>query len=148
MYRVSRSHNSEFHLPLELLREIIKLLDPAGQRNMMLVAHVVRNQAIEFLFKQLSYSRFSQIQRIHKAREDVKGAIRKLRLSRLTEKADELIILFQFLRTLPNLQSFEYNGFGPSHQMSPFFDSIRHAPLSELIFGTSACPLEDGLPVE
>ncbi|KAG6816126.1 hypothetical protein H0H87_008476 [Tephrocybe sp. NHM501043] len=53
-----------------------------------------------------------------------------------------------FLWTLPNLQSFEYIGFGPSRQMSPLFDSIRHAVLSEFICGTSACLLEDGPPVE
>ncbi|KAG6914840.1 hypothetical protein DXG01_015031 [Tephrocybe rancida] len=157
MTLISQSSTYDFPLPTELLREIIKSLDPAEQCNMALVANVTRDQVLDLMFKQLSYTGLSitkKIRGIHQAREDVKGAIRKLQLksTNLTIRHDDdSSVIFQFLRTLPNLQVFEYTQIGllvPPSKVFQLFDSIRHAPLSELLLHTGNYSIVEGPPVE
>ncbi|KAG6906395.1 hypothetical protein DXG01_014134 [Tephrocybe rancida] len=123
---------------------------------MALVARVTRNQVLDLMFKQLSYTGFSiteKIRGIHQAREDIKGAIRKLRLKStiLIEDDDDSSVIFQFLRTLPNLQVFEYTQIDllvPPSEVFQLIDSIRHAPLSELFLDTGIYSIVEGPPVE
>ncbi|KAG6907107.1 hypothetical protein DXG01_010483 [Tephrocybe rancida] len=124
---------------------------------MALVARVIRDQALDLMFNQLSYTGASiteKIRGIHQAREDIKGAIRKLQLKStiLDGDDDDSSVIFQFLRTLPNLQVFEYTQIDllvPPSEVFQLFDSIRHAPLSELFLDTGIYSFTvEGPPVE
>ncbi|KAG6827274.1 hypothetical protein H0H92_012510 [Tricholoma furcatifolium] len=115
------------------------------------------DQALEFIFKELSYTGLSiteKIRAIHSARDDVKACVRILRLDSddiIVEEEDSSNILCQFLRTLPNLRTLEFIQLAPlipPNCMLQFFDTIRQAPLSELVFVSRSDSVVEGLPVE
>jgi hypothetical protein len=65
----------EFPVPVELLREIIKLLPPA---DLSLACRLTRSQAIPFIFGHLRYTGkiTPKVRDIHLARKDVKEVIK------------------------------------------------------------------------
>ncbi|KAJ3482517.1 hypothetical protein NLI96_g6917 [Meripilus lineatus] len=144
-------------LPVELFQEIIKCMDPDDQRNISLVSHFSRELTLPFVFGNLSYSRFQkmeQIRGIHQARKGIKMVIRKIRIVLsivCTLSSDDRCIIFELLRTLPNLHTFECLGVWHLVHMdglSELVDSIRHAPLSELYLYTAKNFDIKGPPIE
>ncbi len=66
-------------LPVEILRETVKLLSPEEQRTFSLASQSSRNLALEFVFGCLQYTTFdlsSKIRDVHQARKDVKDVIK------------------------------------------------------------------------
>jgi hypothetical protein len=71
--------SQEFSLPVEILREIVKLLSPEEQRTFSLASRSSRKLALEFIFGCLQYTSFvlwSKIRDLHQTRKDVKDVIK------------------------------------------------------------------------
>jgi hypothetical protein len=156
-------------LPPELWTEIVKLLPLADQRAFSLVSRSARNLVLPSLFGYLSIfgNPTTDLWRIHDAGPDVKAVVRwvdprhvqhrewdvkrifaprkvtfsKTTLTQYPIGLDE-DILFQFLSTLPNLQSLEYHRscFYVPKELSRLLASVQYAPLRQLTLHTGHYP--------
>ena len=149
-------------LPLELMLVIIQLLSHKDQQTFCLLSQSSRQLALSAVFRKLVYSRNVgfHIKRFNEARGDVKAAIKFVRYSYqplcydtdpwllvhlpwIRELAlhdlgygdwDHESILFPFLRTLPNLQSFTFSQFHRSPGSLQLVASLQHCPLEHFTY--------------
>ncbi|KIM43360.1 hypothetical protein M413DRAFT_69374 [Hebeloma cylindrosporum] len=147
----------DFPLPLELLTEIVKLLPTQDQRTLSLASQVTRIYSIPFAFRNLRYTEqvVSKILKIHQASQGVKDVIRfvsTLSSQRTLLKRNAInkeAVIFEFLKSLPNLQSFEFTQIypliRPAH-IPQLINSLQHAPLNELVLATGNYAPVDGPP--
>ena len=152
----------DFVLPPELLREVLTCMEPTDHRNMTLVSHFVREQALDFVFNHLAYTGLSisnKIRGIKQARDDVKASIRLLRVllsscewnaddsgrfvnrklkldskNLAIREHDKSSVVLDFLRTLPSLQVLEYYQLG---------QLIPPGELSQLVDSVRNAPLSE-----
>lgn len=71
--------SSELPFPVELLREIIKLLSTEDQQTLSLVSQLTRSETIPFIFGHLSYSGskvLSKVRNMNQARKEVKEVVK------------------------------------------------------------------------
>ena len=144
---------TERSLPLELVLVIIQLLSRRDQETISLLSRSFRQLALPILFRKLRFSVDSQIGNINQVNRDIKAVIRSVCrllagffMLMATNECREVFlvgcfspstepILFEFLESLPNLQSFRWC-------RQP--ESLNHVPnhLSHLVASLQHCPLE------
>ncbi len=152
-------------LPPELVLVVIQLLSHEDQQTFSLLSRSSRQLALPILLRKLMYSKnvAHQIENINQANVDAKAAIRFVRtflftptfyctsnlpffrelflIERPTRNPLSIEpILFQFLKSLPNLQSFRWYRhsnpkFVPNHH-NQLVASLKHCPLEHFEYWT------------